>query len=36
MTRSVSFIRIDLSYRKISNLLNDKVTGATKEKSEII
>ena len=32
MTRSESFIEVDLSYRNISNLLNDNVTGATKKK----
>ena len=30
MTRSESFIEVDLSYREISNLLNDKVAGVTK------
>ena len=36
MTRSESFIEVDLSYREISNLLNDKVKGATKEQREIL
>ena len=36
MTRSESFIEVDLSYREISSLHNDKVKGATKEKREII